>query len=135
MENNNELIFSAFAEKAKKRIEERKKLNTKQFYVQDADVTLTLRGITEEEFSDISEMFESEIETDKYTLYTGCRELQEAAKCMMEQRELTESTRYKITEMFQLSDRTALVREILKLSGFTAESSVTPIRETDEVKN
>ena len=129
---NKEAIFREFAEKAKKRIEERKKFKTKQVYVEKADVNLTLHGLTEEEISECTEMYDSALENDKYTIYLACKELQEVSGMLVEEGILKENERYKITDMFDLPDRTALTKEILALSGFGGESSV---REVEEVKN
>lgn len=129
---NKEAIFREFAEKAKKRIEERKKFKTKQVYVEKADVNLTLHGLTEEEISECTEMYDSALENDKYTIYLACKELQEASVILVEEGILKENERYKITDMFDLPDRSALTKEILALSGFGGESS---IREVEEVKN
>jgi hypothetical protein len=129
------IVFNDFARKAKERIEARKKLNTRQFLVADAGVTVTLQGLTEQEIQECTERFESSLENDKYTLYMACPELQEASKVMTEDGSLKESERYKITEMFSLADRNALVKAVLDLSGFNQKSSVKPVDEVQETKN
>ena len=59
-------IFQDFAAKAKRRIEERKQFHTKEYYVKDANVTLTLHGLTEEEISESFDLFEGgDLERDK----------------------------------------------------------------------
>ncbi len=133
--DNKEAVFRQFAEKARKRIEERKKRNTRQFYIGDADVTLTLHGLTEEEISESMEMYENSLESDKYVIYLACNELQEASRIMVEAGELKEHERYKITDMFSLADRRALAGEVLALSGMNGESSMKAISETEEIKN
>lgn len=143
MDNNKIAIFQDFARKAKERLEEKKKKRTKQLYVKDLDMTLTVRGISDEEYAEISEMSNmTEIERDKYLLYYASLELQETAGILVKEGSLTEADRYKIADMFRPVDRTALCREILALSGFLGEPSVTGvgnpqerISETDEVKN
>lgn len=133
--DNKEAVFRQFAEKARKRIEERKKRNTRQFYIGDADVTLTLHGLTEEEISESMEMYENSLESDKYVIYLACNELQEASRIMVEAGELKEHERYKITDMFSLADMRALAGEVLALSGMNGESSMKAISETEEIKN
>ena len=143
MDNNKTVIFQKFARKAKERLEEKKKKRTKQLYVKDVDMMLTIRGISDEEYAEITEMENmSEIERDKYLLYYVCPELQDTAGILVEEGSLTEATRYKIADIFRPVDRTALCREILALSGFLGESSVTGvgnpqdgISEVEEVKN
>lgn len=141
MDNTKIAIFQDFARRAKARLEEKKKKRTKQLYVADLDMRLTIRGISDEEYSEISEMENlTEIERDKYLIYYVCPELQETARIMVEEGSLTEGARYKITDIFKAVDRTALCREILMLSGLLGDTSVTDavgerISETDEVKN
>jgi hypothetical protein len=129
-------IFQDFAAKAKRRIEERKQFHTKEYYVKDADVTLTLHGLTEEEISESFDLFEGgDLERDKYVIYLACRELQQAAEIMAAEGSLSEHERYKITEMFSLSDRRYLAEEVLKLSGVGTDCSVEPVSEVAEIKN
>lgn len=143
MDKNKTVIFQDFARRAKQHLEERKKKRTKQLYVKDVDMTLTIRGISDEEYAEISEMENlSEIERDKYLIYYVCPELQETAKIMVEDKSLLESERYKIADMFRPVDRTELCREILYLSGLLGETSVMDaanapkkISEVEEVKN
>ena len=143
MDNNKTVIFQKFARKATERLEEKKKKRTKQLYVKDVDMMLTVRGISDEEYEEISEMENmTEIERDKYLLYYACPELQDTAGILVEEGILTEEARYKITDIFLPVDRTALCREILALSGLLGESSVTGvgnpqdgISEVGEVKN
>lgn len=141
--DNKTVIFQEFARKAKKLLEEKKKKRTKQLYVKDIDMTLTVRGVSDEEYAEISEMENlSEIERDKYLIYYVCPELQETAQIMVEEGSLLDSGRYRIADVFRPVDRTAICREILALSGFLGDSSVTDaakqperISETEEVKN
>lgn len=143
MDNNKIVIFQDFARRAKRRLEEKKKKRTKQVYVEDIGMTLTIRGISDEEYAEISEMENlTEMERDKYLVYYVCPELQETAGIMVEEGSLTDSGRYKIADIFRPVDRTALCREILKLSGLLGESSVRDaedlperISEVEEVKN
>lgn len=143
MDNNKTAIFQDFARKAKKKIEEKKKKKTKQLKVKDLDMMLTVRGISDEEYAEISEISDmTEIERDKYLIYYASPELQETAKILVADGVLTEADSYKIADIFQPVDRTALCREILAMSGFLGDSSVTEVEnpqkrisEVDEVKN
>lgn len=139
MDDNKKVIFQDFARKAKEHLEEKKKKRTKQLYVRDLEITITIRGISDEEFVEITEMDMSELERDKYMIYYACPELQDASAGMVNDGTLTESRRYKIVDMFRAVDRTAIVREILKLSGLSGEPSVMDaedhISELQEVKN
>lgn len=140
MNDNKTAIFQDFARKAKKKIEEKKKKKTKQLYVKDCDVMITIHGISDEEFVEITEMKDmTEIERDQYTVYYACQELQDVSAELVKDGTLTEKTRYKIAEMFSAVDRAAIVRDITKLSGLSGESSVVDaeehISELNEVKN
>ena len=140
MDDNKTAIFQDFARKAKEKIEEKKKKKTKQLYVRDSDVTITIRGISDEEFLEITEMKDmTEIERDQYMAYYACPELQEASAELVKDGTLTEKTRYKIAEMFSAVDRAAIVRDITRLSGLSGEPSVVDakehISELKEVKN
>lgn len=133
MGQENRTVFNDFARRAKERIEERKRLRTKQVFVEAAGVTLTLRGLTEQEFLDCSDFSDNSITNDKYALYMACRELQENAQALMDDGVIKHH--YEICDMFSNADRHALMDEILRLSGLNEESSVKPINEVEEVKN
>lgn len=147
--NDKTVIFQDFARRAKQRIEEKKKKRTKQLYIKDIDMTLTVRGISDEEYAEISEMKDLseradllEIERDKYLIYYVCPELQETAQIMVEEGSLLDSKRFKIADIFRPVDRTAICREILVMSGLSGDTSVTDavkqperISEVEEVKN
>lgn len=135
MADDKMLVFNAFAEKAKKRIEERKKYRTRKYYVKSMDVEITLHGLTEQEISECSEMFESSLESDKYIIYTASPELQEASGLMVFDGSLKETERYKITEMFSYADRNYLAKEILTLSGIYEKAGIEPVDEVKEIKN
>ena len=138
--DDKKIIFQDFARKAKERIEEKKKKRTKKLYVGDIDMTLTIRGISNEEYLEIVEMDMTSLEQDRYLIYYACEELQKASAIMVEEGSLSEGERYKITEMFEPIDRSRICTEILQLSGLTGDSSVKEagegrVSEVDEVKN
>lgn len=142
MDNNKTVIFQDFARKAKQRLEEKKKKRTKRLYVGDLGMEITVRGISDEEYTDIVEMDISEINRDKYLIYYACEELQGAAGVMVEEGNLLDGERYKIAGMFSAVDRSRICNEILKLSGLKGDSTVKDaedmperISELDEVKN
>lgn len=135
MEDNKMLVFNTFVEKAKKRIEERKRYRTKKYHVKSMDVEITLHGLTEQEIAECSEMFESSIEADKYTIYMASPELQEASKRMVLDGSLADTERYKITEMFTFPERKYLATQILQLSGVYEKADIEPVDEVNEIKN
>lgn len=133
--DNKTVIFNDFIEKAKRRIEERKKFNTRKYHVESMDVDLTLHGLSEQELAECSTMFESSIECDKYSIYSASPELQDAAKVMVEDGILKDTERYKITDMFTYPERKYLAEQLLELSGVNGNAGIKPVNEVDEVKN
>lgn len=129
------MIFKTFADKAKKRIEERKKYNTKKYHVKSMDIEITLHGLTEQEIAECSEMFESSLETDKYSIYMASPELQEASKLMVLDGSLKDTERYQITEMFTFQERKYLAEQVMELSGIYQQADIEPVNEVDEIKN
>lgn len=130
MEETRAEIFQMFAEKAKAKIEERKKRNTKTVYVGAIDQKITLRGLSDVEFNECNEYSQDGITNDKYTLYRACKDLQELASYMKEEQMI--KTELEVVEMFSTADRTKLVNIILELSGFYDKTTV---KEDEEVKN
>lgn len=133
MAQENITVFNDFARRAKERIEERKKRRTKQFFVEAEGVTLTLRGLTEQEFSECNDFSEDSLTNDKYGIYMACQELQENAQALMDGGVIKHH--YEICDMFSNADRHALMEEILRLSGLYEEASVKPLDEVAEAKN
>lgn len=129
------MIFKTFADKAKKRIEERKKYNTKKYHVKSMDIEITLHGLTEQEIAECSEMFDSSLETDKYSIYMASPELQEASKLMVLDGSLKDTERYQITEMFTFQERKYLAEQVMELSGIYQQADIEPVNEVDEIKN
>lgn len=133
--DNKTIIFNSFVEKAKRRIEERKKFNTKKYHIKSMDVEITLHGLTEQEIAECTEMFDSSLESDKYSIFMACPELQEASKLMVLDGSLKEHERYKITDMFTYPERKYLAEQVLELSGIYDKADIEPVNEVDEVKN
>lgn len=133
MQNDNRVIFEAFAKKAAQRLEERKKQRTERLLVKSIGMEVEIRGLSDSELNDCMEFSENSIEVDRYTLYMASPTLQEAAKIMVADGTLKQE--YKITEMFSGAERSFLVRRVLELSGATGDAGIEVVGETDEVKN
>lgn len=133
MEQNNTIIFSDFARRAKERIEERKKLKTKKLHIGDCDLDITIRGLTEQEINDANAFSDESLENDKYMIYMSCKELQQEAGSLVQAGVIEKH--YQIVNMFSLADRTKLAEEILTLSGIYEKSTVESIDEVEEAKN
>lgn len=131
MEQN--IIFHDFARRAKEKIEAKKKMKTKKLYIGDCDVTITVRGMTEQEINDCSNFSDDSLECDKYLIYMACKELQEEADSLVKAGVIDQH--YKIADMFNNADRRAIAEEIFTLSGLDDECSVKPADEIEEAKN
>lgn len=130
MIDNKLITFEKFAKKAVQKMEERRKHKKKTFYVGDLEENIEIRGISEQEFIECSEYSENDFEVDKYTLYYASPTLQELAKYMMENKMIKDYI--DVCDAISPVDRKQLVREIIKLSGLTEESTV---KELEEIKN
>ena len=131
MEQN--IIFHDFARRAKEKIEAKKKMKTKKLYIGDCDVTITVRGMTEQEINDCSNFSDDSLECDKYLIYMACKELQEEADSLVKAGVIDQH--YKIADMFNNADRRAIAEEIFTLSGLDDECPVKPADEIEEAKN
>lgn len=130
MSDNKTIVFESFAKKAAAKLQERKKLKTKKLYIGDLDETIEIRGLTDQEFQDCSEYSDDGIKIDKYTVYYASKDLQSLASMLVEQGVIKEHL--EVMDMFTPADRSALAKEVMKLSGITDDTTV---KELDEVKN
>lgn len=133
MQQNNTVIFSDFARRAKEKIEEKKKRNVKKIHIGDCGLDITIRGLTEQEINDVYEFSDKSLENDKYMIYMASKELQEEAGALVESGIIAKH--YQITEMFSYLDRSRIAEEILMLSGIRGDSTVEVIDEVEEAKN
>ena len=123
------LTFKSFAEKAVKRMEERKKRKVKRYYIGDLDEEIVLRGLSSEELNDCLDYSKDTVLVDKYTIYYASKTLQERAEYMVNEGIVKEHIQ--IMDMFSPADRTKLANEVLALSGMKDKSTVSDV---DELK-
>jgi hypothetical protein len=121
------LTFKSFADKAVKKMEERKKLKVKRYYVGDLDEEIELRGLSSEEFNDCLNYSDNNVVVDKYTIYYASKTLQELAEYMVKEKIVKEHLQ--IMDMFSPADRTSLANEVLALSGMKDKSTVSDVEE------
>ena len=119
--------FKSFADKAVKKMEERKKRKVKRYYVGDLDEEIELRGLSSEEFNDCLNYSENNVLVDKYTIYYASKTLQELAEYMVKEGILKEHLQ--LMDMFSPADRTMLANEVLDLSGVKDKSTVSDVEE------
>lgn len=119
--------FKSFADKALKKMEERKKRKVKRYYIGDLDEEIELRGLSSEEFNDCLNYSENNVLVDKYTIYYASKTLQELAEYMVKEGILKEHLQ--LMDMFSPADRTKLANEVLDLSGVKDKSTVSDVEE------
>ncbi len=126
-------IFRSFAEKARKKLEEKKKQRMEKIHIPDLEETITITALTDQEFADISEFSEDDNINDKYMIYMSSPELQELAKELKENGDI--KNYYEVVDIFRRADRRKIAKRILEISGIYEESDIEVIKETEEIKN
>lgn len=131
-----ETVFEMFAQKAAKRLEERKKRRRETLRIKNLDdMELEIRGLSDVELNECVEFSDVPVEVDKYTMYMASRTLQETAKLLVAKGVLQPTKEYKITEMFSAAERRFIVDRILILSGTNETAQIEVIEESKELKN
>lgn len=128
------VIFEQFAQKAKERIEERKKLHKEELEIGSIGMDMEIRGLSDAELNEVYEFSDDSIENDKYAIYFASSTLQEAAKVMVQDGSLKAGKEYTITDMFTQTERRYIAGRILELSGVGGEADI-KVKENEEVKN
>lgn len=126
-------IFRSFAEKARKKLEAKKKQRTEKIHIPDLEETITITALTDLEFADISVFSEDDTINDKYMIYMSSPELQELAKELKENGDI--KNYYEVVDIFRRADRRKIAKRILEISGIYEESDIKVIKETEEIKN
>lgn len=124
------ITFEKFANKAAKKIEERKKRRVKRLYSSDLEEEIELRGLSAEEIGECSEYSDNSHEVDRYTIYYASKTLKDLASYMKEKGLITDYL--DVMDMFSMQDIKKLAEEVLKLSGVFDD---TTLKEVDEIKN
>ena len=130
MLENKTITFEKFANKAAKKIEERKKKRVKKLYSSDLEEEIEIRGLSTEEIGECSEYSDNSHEVDKYTIYYASRTLKDLANYMKEKGLIKDYL--DVMDMFSMQDIKKLAEEVLKLSGVFDD---TTLKEVDEIKN
>lgn len=129
MDQEKVMTFQAFAQKAARKIEERKKRKRKSLYIGALEEKIEIQGLMDQEIVDCNEYSDNEQTNDKYTMYYASPTLQDLAKYMKEKPMIQDYL--EVCECIDLKDRNKIVNEILELSGVLGESTV---KELDEIK-
>lgn len=131
MDNEKNEIFSAFLQKASKRLEEVRKRKFVRLYVPSLETEIKIRSLSKAEVAECIEM-EDSIASDNYSLYLSVVEpdLREVAKSLKEDGKIQEYV--DVVEIFNLQERTQIVKEVMKLSGVISDKNVEVI---EHIKN
>ena len=127
-----EKVFTSFAEKARKKLEEKKKQRTEKLHIPDLGETITITALTDQELDEIMNFSKNDNENDKYLIYMSSPELQDLAKELKENGDIERY--HDVVDIFKRADRRKIAEKILELSGIYEESAITMISETEEVK-
>ncbi len=125
-------VFASFAEKARKKLEEKKKQRTEKLHIPDLGETITITALTDQELMEVRDFSGDDNENDKYMIYMSSPELQELAKELKESGDIEKY--HEVADVFKRADRRKIAEKILELSGVYEESTVTVISETEEIK-
>lgn len=132
---NKKMVFADFARKAAEKIEAKKVRRKRTLYLPDFGEKITVRGLSVQEWTEVSELFEKSREQDMYVIYMASRELQELAAVMVENGTLQDTERYRVCDMFGYADIRYIANEIIELSGIMDETNIQVLDEVEETKN
>ncbi len=130
----NEAVFSAFAQKAWKRLEEKKVRKYRTLNVPSLDQDIKIRNLDYPEIMECTDIEDKNDpnKSDKYAIYLAVvdPDLRATAICLKEQGAITEYT--EVVDIFEMSEISDIAMEIMKLSGVIGAKKVTVV---EELKN
>ena len=123
MNKDTQVVFNSFIQKATARLEEKRTQKRRELYVPSIDENITIRSLTKPEIVEVMSM-EDNLKADEYTVYLAVvsPNLREVAKALKESGNIIEYT--DVVEIFKMSERTQIVKEILELSEVTSDKKV-----------
>lgn len=123
MNKDTQDVFIRFIQKATTRIEEKRTEKRRELYVPSIDENITIRSLTKPEIVEVMSM-EDNLKADEYTVYLAVvsPNLREVAKTLKENKLISEYV--DVVEIFKMSERTQIVKEILELSEVTSDKKV-----------
>ncbi len=98
-----EAVFVSFAEKARKKLEEKKKQRSEKLYIPDFGETITVTAITDQELAEVNEYSEDDSVNDKYLIYMASPELQALAKELVGNGDIKKH--HEVVDIFSRADR------------------------------
>ncbi|MDO4772994.1 MAG: hypothetical protein Q4A72_05500 [Bacillota bacterium] len=120
---NNKENLSSFIQKAAQRLEAKKVVKHQELYVPSIDEKIKIRNLTKDEITECFEM-EDSIKSDNYSIYLAVVEpdLREVAKELKSRGQITEFV--DVVDIFNMQDRTSIVKEVMKLSEVISDKRV-----------
>lgn len=120
---NNKENLSSFIQKAAQRLEAKKVVKHQELYVPSIDEKIKIRNLTKDEITECFEM-EDSIKSDNYSIYLAVVEpdLREVAKELKSRGQIAEFV--DVVDIFNMQDRTSIVKEVMKLSEVISDKRV-----------
>lgn len=116
-------VFDSFIKKASKRLEEKKAQKRRELYIPSIDENIIIRSLTDAEITECFSL-EDNLEADKYSAYLAIVEpnIKEVAVTLKNNGEIKEYV--DVINLFTMSERTQIVKEIMDLSEVTGGREV-----------
>ncbi len=130
-EKNKQDVFRMFAQKAMKRLEEKKKTQYQTLYVPSLNEKIKIRSLM---YGEVAECMTVEDDgdpnrADKYSVYIAVVEpdLREVAKQLKDQGEIEEYM--DVVDIFNISEIRDIAKRIMELSGVSSNKRVTVVKD------
>ncbi len=125
-------IFSAFAQKAAQRLDDKKVMKKARLYIPSLDEEITIRGLNRKEVIECMNVEDTDTDPDRsdnYTIYLAMVEpnLKEIAKELKDAGKIIEYT--DVCNIFEMYERVSIAQEIMKLSGVIGDKKVAVVNE------
>lgn len=134
-EKDNHGVFAAFAERAAKKLEEKKVHKKCRLHIPSMDEDITVRGLSTAEIAEVLDVDNDNdpYASDKYSVYLAAvdPDLREVAKKLKEEGKIREYT--EICEIFDAYEIKAIASKIMELSGVIGSKKVEVV--TEDLKN
>ncbi len=116
-------VFDSFIKKASKRLEEKRAQKRRELYIPSIDENIIIRSLTDAEITECFSL-EDNLEADKYSAYLAIVEpnIKEVAVTLKNNGEIKEYV--DVINLFTMSERTQIVKEIMDLSEVTGGREV-----------
>lgn len=125
-------IFSAFAQKAAQRLDDKKVMKKARLYIPSLDEEITIRGLNRKEVLECMSLEDTDDDpdcSDNYSIYLSVVEpnLKEIAKELKDAGKIIEYM--EVCNIFEMHERNSIAQEILKLSGVVGDKRVAVVSE------